>query len=166
MGHQKTCPQALQLFEPVTATKILSVAFFVSRVLRAKKETDMQTPTDKTVVILGISDKPDRYSFKAAKMLAASGYHSLIGVAPNPVSLPEVRYEPSLGAVQGPVDTLTLYVNPQLARPMIEDIVELAPRRIIMNPGAECPELAHEAQQKGIEVLEACTLVLLSTNQF
>jgi hypothetical protein len=42
----------------------------------------------------------------------------------------------------------------------------LKPERIIFNPGAENPELEALADQAGIKVLEACTLVMLNTRQF
>ncbi|NOR88577.1 MAG: CoA-binding protein, partial [Bacteroidales bacterium] len=45
-------------------------------------------------------------------------------------------------------------------------IINLQPERIIFNPGTENSEFMQMAQKKGIEVEEACTLVLLSTNQF
>ena len=49
---------------------------------------------------------------------------------------------------------------------IIDDIVELAPRRVIFNPGAENPESYERLEAGGIEVVEACTLVLLRTGQF
>lgn len=72
----------------------------------------------------------------------------------------------SLKDVTGPVDTVTLYVGSRHLEPMIDDIIALAPRRIISNPGTETPALAQRAQEAGIEYREACTLVLLSTRQF
>lgn len=126
----------------------------------------MITDTKETIVILGISEKSDRYSYKAAKMLQQHGFHNLYGVAPKAVKVDGVTYVSNLSDVKEAVDTLTLYVNPLLLESMIDEILTLKPRRIIMNPGTETPALAHKAKQGGIEVLEACTLVLLSTGQF
>jgi hypothetical protein len=44
--------------------------------------------------------------------------------------------------------------------------MELAPRRIIFNPGTENPVLASMATEKGMEAIEACTLVMLKTGQY
>jgi hypothetical protein len=44
--------------------------------------------------------------------------------------------------------------------------LELNPKRIIFNPGAENDELLILAEQAGINTLEACTLVLLRTGQY
>ena len=38
--------------------------------------------------------------------------------------------------------------------------------RIVFNPGTENAELEHLAHKNGIETIEACTLVMLSTHQF
>jgi predicted CoA-binding protein len=64
------------------------------------------------------------------------------------------------------VDTVTLYINPDLQKQYINDILLLHPKRLIFNPGTENNELYSLAKANGIEPLEACTLVLLSTGQY
>jgi uncharacterized protein len=64
------------------------------------------------------------------------------------------------------VDTVTLYLNPANQQEYYKYILSLKPKRIIFNPGAENEELAELAKEKGIEPVEACTLVLLSTGQY
>lgn len=64
------------------------------------------------------------------------------------------------------VDTITLYLNPTHQKEYYDYILSLKPKRIIFNPGAENEELAALAKKNGIEPLEACTLVMLSTNQY
>ncbi len=49
---------------------------------------------------------------------------------------------------------------------MIDEILAAKPQRIIFNPGAENEELAAAASSAGIEVVEACTLVMLRTGLF
>ncbi len=49
---------------------------------------------------------------------------------------------------------------------MMDYLLSLRPRRIIFNPGAENPELKKKAEALGIETEEACTLVLLATDQY
>lgn len=60
------------------------------------------------------------------------------------------------------VDTVTLYINPQRQKEWYDYLLSLQPRRIIFNPGTENQELKNLAEKKGIECLEACTLVMLS----
>jgi hypothetical protein len=45
-------------------------------------------------------------------------------------------------------------------------IIELKPKRVIFNPGTENIELAQLLAQANIDWENACTLVLLSTNQY
>jgi hypothetical protein len=42
----------------------------------------------------------------------------------------------------------------------------LKPRRVIFNPGSENEALAKKLREAGIEVVEACTLVLLRSEAF
>ena len=64
------------------------------------------------------------------------------------------------------VDTLTLYVGPQHLAPQSDDIVRLRPGRVIFNPGTESKVVQRRLDDAGIEWFEACTLVMLRTDQF
>jgi uncharacterized protein len=64
------------------------------------------------------------------------------------------------------IDTVTLYLNPMHQKQYYDYIVSLKPKRIIFNPGAENDELVAIAKKNGISPIDACTLVLLSTNQY
>lgn len=64
------------------------------------------------------------------------------------------------------LDTITLYINPYNQQPIADKILGLRPRRIIFNPGTENPGLIAKAREQGIEVLSACTLVLLTTGAY
>ena len=64
------------------------------------------------------------------------------------------------------VDTITLYLNPMHQKQYYDYIVSLKPKRIIFNPGTENEEFEKMAEKKGIEALEACTLVMLRSGQY
>ena len=118
-----------------------------------------------TTAILGASDKPDRYSHRAFTMLREHG-HKVIPVHPVLTEIEGIPVSPCLGDISEPVDTLTLYLRPQLSEPLAADIVALAPRRVIFNPGTESSSLEQKLRATGIETENACTLVLLQTGQF
>jgi hypothetical protein len=59
-----------------------------------------------------------------------------------------------------------VYVHPRNQKSWYDYILGLKPKRIIFNPGAENAELEQLAKQQGIECLDACTLVMLSTGQY
>ncbi|MEP6811048.1 MAG: CoA-binding protein [Chthoniobacterales bacterium] len=118
-----------------------------------------------TVAILGASPKPDRFAYRALEMLRRHG-HRAIPVNPAfPEILGETCYA-SIADIAEPIDTVTMYLGPQRSTPLIPEILAAKPRRIIMNPGAENEELATQARAAGIEVDQACTLVLLQTDAF
>ena len=121
------------------------------------------------VVILGASANAGRYSNQALHLLQSYG-HSTFPVNPG---LDEIDGQPcyrNLAAAsseaEGEVDTLTMYVNAKRSSQLADQISAISPRRVIFNPGAENPELAETLRKLGCEVLNACTLVLLRTNQF
>lgn len=117
------------------------------------------------VAILGASQAPDRYSHMAQKNLMEAGYR----VTPVTPKYPEVLGIPAVDSVTQiaeEVDTLTVYLEPNKTKKIIDAILQLHPRRVIFNPGTESPEIEATLQKAGIETEQACTLVLLRTGQF
>ena len=125
----------------------------------------MNTQSLKTVII-GASPNPDRVAFQAAGMLKAHGYEFIpVGIKEGEVLGKKILSQAQLKELSE-VDTVTLYIRPDLQSDSYSDILNLKPRRIIFNPGTENPEFESLAQQNGVEATEACTLVLLSTGQY
>ena len=117
------------------------------------------------VAILGASNKQHRYSYKAVKMLAEKG-HVPFPVHPVIKDIEGLPVYESLGAIPDVIDTVTVYLSAANSSGLAGDIVASGARRVILNPGAESPALADRLRAENVAVLEACTLVLLSTNQF
>ena len=122
-------------------------------------------PQEQKVVVLGASPKPTRYSYQAVKMLDDHGY-DVIPVHPKVSRIDRVPVVKDLHSVRGRVHTLTMYVGPARSKGMIEDIVGLAPGRVILNPGTESRDLEVALKNARIPHEHACTLVLLRTGQF
>ncbi len=117
------------------------------------------------VALLGASDKPDRYAYKAQQMLMEHGY-DVFPVRPAGGLVQGVEVYQSLAEIEEPIDTLTVYINSQRLEKAVDDVISLKPRRVILNPGTESDVAADAMRREGIEVEEACTLVLLSTGSF
>lgn len=118
----------------------------------------------KKTLVLGASDNPSRYSYLAIRRLRSHG-HPVVAIGRRNTKVEDVL----IGTAAEPfeeVDTVTLYLNPQHQQEYYDYILSLQPRRIIFNPGAENDDLAALAREKDIQTMEACTLVLLSTNQY
>lgn len=117
----------------------------------------------KTLVI-GASQNPERYSYKAINMLREYG-HEVEAIANRPGAVVDVLFETEKIPFKN-IDTVTLYINPQIQKKYYTYIISLQPRRVIFNPGTENTELEKLLKQNNIESVIACTLVLLRTNQF
>jgi len=122
-------------------------------------------PEDHVVVVLGASPKPTRYSNMAVRQLEAKGYR-VIPVHPTAERIGDLPVRHSLRDIEEEVHTLTLYLGPLHSRGQLEDILALAPKRVIFNPGTESPQLAARLKAAGIESIHACTLVMLRSGLF
>ncbi len=118
-----------------------------------------------TVAVLGASSKSERYSYQCVKLLKEHG-HKVIPVTPSKLEICDITPVPDLNAIDIDVDVLTIYVNSVRSSAMEDQILELKPRKIIFNPGAENPNIIDKCMTKGIKTENACTLVLLNTGQF
>ena len=120
--------------------------------------------TVKKTLILGASTNPSRYSHRAIKSLRQHN-HPVYAIGARKGVVDDVDIVTSHPAITG-IDTVTIYLSPKNQIQYFEYILSLNPKRIIYNPGAENEELEKLAEAKNIENLEACTLVMLATNQF
>lgn len=115
-------------------------------------------------LVFGASTKPWRYSYKAIKALR---YHKHNVVA---ISLREGKIDDVFITRDLPegiiIDTVTLYIGAARQMPYYDYLITLNPRRVIFNPGAENDELAEKLSANGVEVIEACTLVMLAHGQY
>jgi predicted CoA-binding protein len=117
------------------------------------------------VAVIGASPSKDRYSNKAMRLLSANG-HNPIPVAPKHETIEGKQVYSSLAEVPDKIDTVTLYVAPARQENIIKEIIQAAPQRVIFNPDTENPQVYDQLKTAGIKVTEACTLVLLNTNQY
>lgn len=121
---------------------------------------------NKKTVIIGATTNPARYAYTAASMLKEYG-HTIVPVGIREgtifdVPILDIRTKPAVADV----DTVTLYIGPAHQPEHYDYILGLKPKRIIFNPGTENPQFERMAESAGIDAEEACTLVLLRTNQF
>ncbi|HEX7906278.1 MAG TPA: CoA-binding protein [Chitinophagaceae bacterium] len=119
---------------------------------------------EKKTLVLGASDNPSRYSHLAIQRLRNHN-HPVVAVGRKHSFVGDVEICKQKQSWEG-VDTVTLYLNPQHQKEYYDYIISLKPNRIIFNPGAENIELEELAEKNGIQTMEACTLVMLSTNQY
>ena len=118
----------------------------------------------KKTLVLGGSLNAYRYSYKAIVSLREHGF-SVVSIGKKTGKVYDIKIEDSLYS-KNDIHTVTIYLSQENQKKYEDYILSLKPKRIIFNPGAENMRLFDRAESKGIEVLNACTLVLLSINQY
>jgi predicted CoA-binding protein len=117
------------------------------------------------VAVLGASPKVDRYANMALHRLAGEG-HEPVGVNP---AVPDLGGFPCVAAVSDlpvGIHTASVYLGAARSDEIADQILSYGFRRAVFNPGAENPALEERLRDAGVEVVEGCTLVMVSTGQF
>ncbi len=118
----------------------------------------------KKTLVLGATPNPARYAYLAVMRLLRHG-HAVVPLGNRQGQIEGLAIEQGRPALEG-IDTVTLYLNAERQREYYDYIFSLKPQRIIFNPGAENPELRRLAEERGIETVEGCTLVMLSIGAY
>ena len=115
-------------------------------------------------MILGATPDASRYAYLAALRLKGKG-HTIVNVGQKtgevggvPIEKPETIHDD--------IDTITMYVGTRNQEPLYDYILGTHPKRIIFNPGTENGELQKMANERGIENIYGCTLVMLSIGEY
>jgi uncharacterized protein len=120
---------------------------------------------NKKTLVLGASTKPGRYALMAAERLLQKGHEiELFGKTNGSIGGINIKNEVS--EISKDIDTVTVYLSEQNQQEYENFLLEMKPRRVIFNPGAENLDLEEKLEKQGTEVIEACTLVMLGTGQY
>ena len=118
----------------------------------------------KKTLVLGASLNPDRYSNIAIRRLVLNKI-DVIAIGLKHGKINKIHIQNNLTLYQD-IHTVTLYLNLKRQKEYYSYIISLNPKRVIFNPGTENSELYKLLEKESISYVEACTLVLLSTNQY
>lgn len=127
---------------------------------------ELDNMSDKLTLIVGATTNPTRYAYFAASRLLDAGVPFIpIGIKTGEIfgeKIVDLRTKPELQDIH----TITLYIGPANQDEWIDYLISLNPKRIIFNPGTENPVFFQKAKAAGIAILQACTLVMLGSNQY
>jgi len=121
-------------------------------------------PISKKTLVLGASANPSRYSYLAVNKLREHK-HPVVAIGRTTAIVSDIPVQSEAEPIPD-LDTVTMYLNPANQKNYYNFILEQHPKRVIFNPGAENPEFEKILEEKGIQTVEACTLVLLTTGQY
>ena len=115
-------------------------------------------------LILGASLRPGRASMIAMKKMLGLGI-PFLAIGRENIHSGDIRISNEMKHHEK-IHTVTLYLRPENQLEYYDYIIQLKPKRLIFNPGAENPELERMARKHGIKAMRACTLVMLSTGSY
>lgn len=120
---------------------------------------------NKKTLVIGASENPARYSYKAVRMLLDFG-HEVYPLGKRTGTIFGLSIHngwPENDAIH----SVTLYINPARQTDEVMDkIISLKPNRVIFNPGTENPLFFKRLKSEQIEVIQDCTLVMLQGNRY
>ncbi len=118
----------------------------------------------KKTLVFGASTNPSRYSYLAVNRLVDHG-HEVVAYGLRKGLVAGIEIDTELKEYNG-IDTVTLYMNPLRQSDFYDYLISLKPNRVIFNPGTENPEFYKLLRENNISLEIACTLVMLSINQY
>lgn len=106
----------------------------------------------KTVAVVGLSDKPDRDSYRVAEYLQRAGY-AIIPVNPVVDEVLGVKAVGSLGEIEGPIDIVDIFRRSDQVGPVVEEAIAAGAKAIWMQLGVINEEAAARAREAGLPVV-------------
>ncbi|MFZ5590840.1 MAG: CoA-binding protein [Bacillota bacterium] len=113
----------------------------------------------RTIAIVGLSDKPQRDSYRVAEYLQKKGYR-IIPVNPTIECVLGERAYPSMREVPEPVDIVDVFRRSEEVPSVVEQALEKRPRLIWLQLGVISPQAAEMAAAAGVPlVMDRCLKV-------
>lgn len=116
-------------------------------------------------LILGATTNETRYANIATKRLLSYG-HEVVLLGNKKGEVGDYKILNNAEEVPEDIHTVTMYLGEKNQTDYEQFLLHLNPKRVIFNPGAENPGLSKKLRDQGVETLNACTLVMLSTKQY
>ncbi len=106
----------------------------------------------RTIAVVGLSDKPDRASYRVAKYLQEHGYR-IVPVNPALTEVLGERSYPDLASIPGPVDVVDIFRRSEDVPPVVEAAIAKGARVVWMQEGIVNEEAAGRARAAGLKVV-------------
>lgn len=112
-----------------------------------------------TIAILGASTDRSKFGNKAVRAYRDKGY-DVYPINPRETEVEGLKTYPTLGEI--PVDNLdriSVYVPPMIGITLLQEIQDANAEEVWFNPGSEDPELLERAEELGLDLYTACSIV-------
>jgi predicted CoA-binding protein len=117
-----------------------------------------------TMVVMGASPNPERYSYKAVKRLLINNYH-VVAIGKQKGFIENIEIITEKPPIKD-VHTVLIYVAPHNQGEIFDYVISLRPKRVIFNPGTESPEFEDALESYNIKVVHDCSLVMMALGRF
>jgi uncharacterized protein len=104
------------------------------------------------IAIVGLSPKEHRDSYKVAKYMIDHGY-DIVPVHPKATEVLGRKCYPSLKAIEGPIEVVDVFLNPERVVPVAEEAIEIGAKFFWLQLGVVNDEAAEKARAGGVEVV-------------
>ena len=111
-----------------------------------------------TIAIVGASADRSKYGNKAVRAFRDGGW-TVYPVNPRLDEVEGIRCHATVSEIEGPLDRVALYVPPSVGKTLLDDIAAKQPKEFFLNPGSEDDELIRLAREKGLNPIQACSIV-------
>ena len=113
-----------------------------------------------TVAVLGASGDRKKFGNRALRAFRHRGFRVI------PINLEATLIEGlpafrSVLDVSHPIDTATIYLNPESGLSVLDELVEKKVREVWLNPGADEPQVVAKARSLGLEIVLGCSIVAI-----
>jgi predicted CoA-binding protein len=109
---------------------------------------------NRTVAIVGLSDKPERDSFRVAQYLQEHGY-TIIPVNPTRAEILGEKSYPDLASIGSPVDIVDIFRNIDAIPGIVEEAIAIGAKVVWMQLGLAHNASARKATEAGLEVVQS-----------
>jgi uncharacterized protein len=112
-----------------------------------------------TVAILGASRDRRKFGNKSVRAHLQQGYE-VFPVNPHANEIEGLKAYPDLASV--PVvnlDRISVYLPPEIVLILLGEIQKQGANEVWLNPGSDSPEVVARAEQLGLDIIRACSIV-------
>lgn len=117
-----------------------------------------------TVAILGASRDRRKFGNKSVRAHLQQGYE-VYPVNPHAAKIEGLTAYADLASVPVPqLDRISVYLPPEVAIHLLDEIQKRGAKEVWFNPGSESPEVVARAERIGLEIIRACSIVDLGVS--
>jgi predicted CoA-binding protein len=114
--------------------------------------------SEQTIAILGASTDRSKYGNIAVRAYVDQGW-TVYPVNPRADRIEDLKCYPSIRDVPDGLERVSVYLPPQVLLGVLDDIAAKSPAEVWLNPGTESDDVLARAEQLGLNVIQACSIV-------